>query len=97
MPQQTVVFTPNVEMTTPEALSHISTYLSSEVLTFLSTTTGRSSATSVENNTHTVITNWTDEAAAEYVALMADVSASAKSSLASDGWSITFTPETADL
>lgn len=100
MPTQTVVFTPPIEISTEEALSHISTYLTSEVLTFLSESTdngGRSSITSVDNNTHTVTTTWTDESASQYVTLMTDVSASAKASLISDGWTISFTPETADL
>jgi hypothetical protein len=44
-----------------------------------------------------VTTTWTDESASQYVTLMADVSASAKASLISDGWTISFSPETADL
>ena len=100
MPQQTVVFTPSTEISTDEALAHISTYLTSDVLTFLSESTSngnRSSVASVDNNTHTVTTTWTDESASQYVTLMADVSASAKESLISDGWTISFSPETADL
>ena len=100
MPTQTVTFTPPTGITTDEALSHIASYLPSNVLSFLNEQTtngGRTTTTSVDSGTHTIVTNWTDEAASQYTTLMANVSASAKASLISDGWTISFTPETADL
>lgn len=100
MVQQTVVFTPPTDMTTDEALMHISGYLPDNILTFLSeqnSNGGRTTTSSVDSGTHTVVTQWSEEAASQYTTLMADVSASAKASLISDGWTISFTPETADL
>ena len=100
MVQQTVTFTPPTEMTTDNAIAHIAGYLPDNVLSFLNEQTlngGRTTTTSIESGTHTIVTQWSDEAATQYTTLMASVSASVKSSLSTDGWTISFSPETADL
>lgn len=100
MPTQTVVFTPPTDIATDNAIAHIAGYLPNNVLSFLNEQTkngGRITTTSVDSGTHTIVTHWSDEAASQYTTLMADVSASVKESLSTDGWTISFSPETADL
>jgi hypothetical protein len=100
MKTQTVVFTPPTSMTANEALSNIGARLPSDVINHMNITSGFGQrATSITNdgNTYTVVTEWDDEAAATYKDLMASVSSGVKADLISEGWTITFTPETADL
>jgi hypothetical protein len=100
MVQQTVTFTPPTDMSTDEALTHISGYLPDNVLTFLNEQTtngGRTTSASIDSGTHTIVTQWSDEAASQYTTLMASVSDGVKFQLVADGWDISFSPETADL
>lgn len=100
MPTQTVTFTPASVMTEQGAMSHIGDLLPMNVRTFLnaSMTNGSWARTITENNgTFTVTNTFTQDAANQYRSLMADVSPSVKSQLAADGWTISFSPETADL
>jgi hypothetical protein len=100
MVQQTVTFTPPTDITTEEALMHISGYLPDNVLAFLNEQTtngGRTTSASVDSGTHTIVTQWSDEAASQYTTLMASVSDGVKFQLVADGWDISFSPETADL
>lgn len=100
MPTQTVVFTPNTSITQEAAMGYIASLLPDNVITFLndSDASGARTTTVTEDaGTFTVTNTFTDAAALEYSTLMDGVSAGVKSQLATDGWSITFTPETADL
>lgn len=100
MKTQTVTFTPSSTMNQEEALGHIRALLPDDVNFFLrfSMINGDwSREISETNGTYTIVNTFTDEAATEYRDLMAGVSEAVKSQLATDGWSITFTPETADL
>lgn len=100
MISQQVVFTPNTELTAREALQYISSLLPLEVTYYLDVCLengNRSTVISSDGNTHTVVTEWNDAAVEEYQIMMADVSEGVKAQLRSEGWSITFTPETADL
>lgn len=100
MPTQTVTFTPASTMTQSEAMLHIRGLLPSTVIDFLdgAMAQGNWSRTIAESGgTYTVTNTFTDAAAAEYRTLMADVSAGVKTSLTNSGWTISFSPETADL
>ena len=100
MKTQTVVMTPNAELTAKQALEHIAFLLPAEVLYHLSVSMDigdRSTEISTNGNTHTVTTTWQDSAAEEYKIMMDGVSEVVKAQLISEGWAITFTPETADL
>ena len=100
MPTQVVTFTPASTMTEADAVAHIRNLLPDSVTSFLSTQMGNgnwSRTISESNGTFTITNTFTDAAALEYTTLMADVSAGVKSQLATDGWTISFNPETADL
>lgn len=100
MKTQIVTFTPPSAMTEGAALEHIGSLLPSDVVVFLGLNQqhGNWSRTITESNgTFTITNTFTDEVAAEYTSLMAGVSEGVKSQLTSDGWTISFNPETADL
>lgn len=100
MPSQTVVFTPSTTMTQSEAMLHIRNLLPIEVTSFLDSAANngsRSTTITESNGTFTVTNTFTDIAATQYKNLMANVSEGVKTQLANDGWTIAFTPETADL
>lgn len=100
MKTQTVVMTPNTELTAKQALGHIAFLLPANVLYYLNVSMDngdRSTQISTSGNTHTVTTTWQDSAAENYKALMDGVSEVVKAQLISEGWEISFTPETADL
>ena len=100
MPTQTVTFTPPASMTQQAAMSYIKNLLPENVQVFLSMSmeNGNWSRTIAEDNgTFTVTNTFTQDAADSYRTLMADVSPTVKSQLATDGWTISFSPETADL
>jgi len=100
MPTQVVTFTPNTSLSQTEAMGYIASLLPMNVLTFLNDSDvdgGRTTSVAQANGTFTVTNEWTDAAANTYTHLMADVSAGVKTQLATDGWTISFNPETADL
>ena len=100
MPTQTVTFTPANTMTQEEAITHIRGLLPESVTSFLDIQMGMggwSRTISESGGTYTITNTFTQTAADEYRTLMADVSAGVKSQLATDGWTISFNPETADL
>ena len=100
MKTQTVVFTPPTSMTASEALSNIGARLPDDVRNHMNITASfgqRTTSVTNDGNTYTIVTEWDDTAAATYKDLMASVSGGVKSDLISEGWAITFTPETADL
>ena len=100
MPTQVVTFTPNTSLTQTEAMGYIASLLPMNVLTFLNDADvdgGRVTTVAESGGTFTVTNTWTAEAANTYLHLMADVSPGVKTQLATDGWTISFNPETADL
>lgn len=98
---QTVVMTPNVSMTTTEVLAHIANLMPSGVISHLTTASSdghRTTSVSVDGNVHTITTTWSDDASMQtYKNLMSTVSDGVKTQLTTDGWTYSFTPETADL
>lgn len=100
MPTQTVTFTPAGSMTQQEAMMHIRNLLPESVTSFLDIQVGMggwSRTISESDGTYTITNTFTQSVADEYRTLMADVSAGVKTSLTNDGWTISFSPETADL
>lgn len=100
MPTQTVTFTPANSLSESSSMLHIRSLLPSNVVSFLDQELSAGNITRLveENNgTFTVTNTFTDAAALEYKTLMNGVSENIKTSLANDGWTISFSPETADL
>jgi len=100
MIQQVVVITPDAAKTVTEVLGYIRSLLPYEVTEYLdicSDNGTRSTVVADENNTFTVTTEWHDDAVAQYKTLMADVSPIAAQTVTDAGWSMVFTPLTADL
>lgn len=100
MPTQTVTFTPANSLGESSSMLHIRSLLPSDVVSFLDQELSAGNITRLveENNgTFTVTNTFTDAAASEYKTLMNGVSEHVKTSLANDGWTISFSPETADL
>ena len=100
MPTQVVTFTPSSTMTESEAIMHVRALLPESVTSFLATQMGSGGWTRTvaeSNGTFTITNTFTDAAALEYQTLMASVTPGVKSQLATDGWTISFNPETADL
>lgn len=101
MPTQTVTITPPTEMTFEDVRDHIGELLPDNVHDHVDDATdngGRvvTSAT-VNSGVVTIVTDWSDSAAQTYKDLMADVTPTVVQQLESDGWTIAFNPETADL
>jgi hypothetical protein len=102
MPTQTVTITPPRDMEAQAVMDHIGDLMPSEVALWL-TTAGDSGArnTSITKNMVTgevtFTTEWTDEAAAHYKSLMAGVSDGVVAQAADHGYTLVFSPETADL
>lgn len=97
---QTTVFTPGSSMSITEALARIADLLPAEVINFLAQSAAngaRNTSTTESNGTFTMVTEWSEDAAQEYKTLMSTVSDGVTAQLQSEGWTITFTPETADL
>ena len=104
MIQQVVTLVPSESSgitTYAEALNYIKGLLPLNVIGFLEAADqdgGRSvESIDVVDDAIVITTNWEDSAAQEYKELMAGVSEGIKTQLISEGWEITFSPETADL
>lgn len=99
--QQKVVFTTPPDINSAEALDRISELMPEPVNDHLEQSRidlKRSTRITATDNTFTIETTWTDvEAKDTYKELMADVSPIVKETLANEGWSWEFTPETEDL
>ena len=100
MIQQVVVITPDTTQSTAEVLGFVRTTLPDAVLEYLDSCFSagtRNTSVVVEDNVFTITTQWHDDAVAQYKTLMADVSPVAAQTVADAGWSMAFTPLTADL
>lgn len=98
---QTVTLTPPTPMTPVECLTYIKSRLTTVVRDHLAEAESRGSRTSSvseDNGTTTVTTTWTNDDDMEtYKTLMSSVTPTVKSQLTADGWTFSFSPETADL
>lgn len=83
------------------AFDYIRTLLPGSVIGFLEAVSlsgdREIESVNVVDGAYVITTNWEDSAAQEYKELMAGVSETIKAQLISEGWEITFSPETADL
>lgn len=100
MIQQVVVITPDTTQSAAEVLGFIRTTLPNDVIDYLDScadASTRTTSVAAEDNVFTITTQWHDDAVAQYKTLMADVSPIAAQTVADAGWSMVFTPLTADL
>lgn len=100
MVTQTVTFTPPAGTDGATAVNAIRNLLPTPVIDFLnaSDVAGTRTSTLTESSgTFTMTTQWDTSIIAEYKGMMANVSQGVKDSLAGQGWTISFSPETADL
>ena len=103
MPTQTVTVTPPALMpdaTRAQVMGYVRELLPTAVTDFLATAEAegtRTTEVSVADGVYTIQNTFSAAAAAEYKTLMADVSQTVKDTMTSNGWTITFSPETADL
>lgn len=100
MIQQVVVITPDTTQSAAEVLGFIRSTLSNDAIEYLDSCYDagtRTTTVAAEDNVFTITTQWHDDAVAQYKTLMADVSPVAAQTVADAGWSMVFTPLTADL
>ena len=97
---QTVKFKPEEKLSSKEAVARVRRFLYPEIQDFLDNSEIEGKRiTSIEKTLDEFVltTQWDESIIDDYKALMNDVSEEVKEKLRSEGWTITFNPETADL